>query len=82
MAQQHTLVLTDAAAALLPSRNLLATVWRYLASVPGSVIQESPICLCRKIVRWSGIPMSLGQLMKLLFRLMSWVMMYQIFTIK
>ena len=51
------------AAALLPGRNLLATVWRYLAAVPGSVIQESPICLCRKIVRWSGIPMSLGQLM-------------------
>ena len=32
------------------------------ASVPGS-IQESPMCLCRKIVRWSGAPLSLGQLM-------------------
>ena len=38
-------------------------VWRYLASVPGSVIQESPVCLCRKIVRWSGKPMELEQLM-------------------
>ena len=26
------------------------------------IIQESPICLCRKIVRWSGKPMTLGQL--------------------
>ena len=53
----------EAAAALLPSRNMLATVWRYLASVPASNIQEAPICLCRKIVRWSGTPLSLGQLM-------------------
>ena len=51
------------AAALAPSRNVLATVWRYLASVPGPRIQEVPICLCRKIVRWSGTPLSLGQLM-------------------
>jgi len=51
------------AEALYPNRSTLATVWRYLASVPGSVIQESPICLCRKIVRWSGTPLSLGQLM-------------------
>ncbi len=50
------------ATALLPNRAMLATVWRYLASVPGS-IQESPMCLCRKIVRWSGTPLSLGQLM-------------------
>lgn len=50
------------ATALLPNRAMLATVWRYLASVPGS-IQESPMCLCRKIVRWSGAPLSLGQLM-------------------
>jgi len=50
------------AAALLPGRAMLATVWRYLASSGAPVIQESPICLCRKIVRWSGKPMSLGQM--------------------
>ena len=49
------------AAALLPDRAMLAMVWRYLAAAPGT-IQESPICLCRKIVRWTGKPMSLGQL--------------------
>ena len=51
-----------AAAALCPDRQTLGLVWRYLAGV-GRPIQESPICLCRKIVRWSGRPMSLGQLM-------------------
>ena len=53
----------EAAALLYPNRSTLATVWRYLASVPGPRIQEAPICLCRKIVRWSGAPLSLGQLM-------------------
>ena len=53
----------EIAAALAPSRGTLATVWRYLASVPAPRIQEAPICLCRKIVRWSGAPLSLGQLM-------------------
>ena len=48
---------------LYPSRSTLATIWRFLASVPAPSIQESPICLCRKIVRWSGMPLSLGQLM-------------------
>ena len=48
---------------LLPDRGTLATVWRYLASVPGESIEESPMCLCRKIVRWSGCPLSLGRLM-------------------
>ena len=52
----------DIAAALLPERAMLAMVWRYLAASPAA-IQESPICLCRKIVRWTGRPMSLGQLM-------------------
>ena len=52
----------EAAAALLPQRVMLATVWRYLAAA-GPEIQESPLCLCRKIVRWSGAPMSLGQFM-------------------
>ena len=55
--------LTSAIAAeLLPDRAQLAMVWRYLAAAQNP-IQESPICLCRKIVRWTGKPMSLGQLM-------------------
>lgn len=52
----------DMAAALLPERTMLAMVWRYLAASPAA-IQESPICLCRKIVRWTNRPMSLGQMM-------------------
>lgn len=47
--------------ACLPDRAMLAMVWRYLAGV-GTEIQESPLCLCRKIVRWAGKPLSLGQL--------------------
>ena len=50
------------ASALLPDRTKLATVWRYLASF-SSPIQESPMCLCRKIVRWSGMSLSLEQLL-------------------
>ena len=50
------------AAALLPDRATLAMVWRYLASI-GTPIRETPVCLCRKIVRWSGKALSLGQLM-------------------
>ena len=53
----------EGAKLLTPSRAMLATVWRYLASVQGSAIQESPVCLCRKIVRWSGKPLELEQLM-------------------
>ncbi len=58
---QDTLT-AEIASTLLPERTVLAMVWRYLASVP-SPIQESPICLCRKIVRWTGRPLSLGQMM-------------------
>ena len=47
---------------LLPERGTLATVWRYLAAASGP-IQEQPMCLCRKIVRWSGQSLHLGQLM-------------------
>ena len=47
---------------LLPERSTLAMVWRYLAASPAD-IEESPICLCRKIVRWTGRPLSLGQMM-------------------
>ncbi len=52
----------DTAARLLPDRQTLGLVWRYLAAAGGS-IQESPLCLCRKIVRWTGTPMNLGQLL-------------------
>ena len=47
--------------ACLPDRAMLAMVWRYLAK-NGNEVQESPLCLCRKIVRWAGKPLSLGQL--------------------
>ena len=47
---------------LAPDRAMLADVWRYLAGC-GRLIEESPMCLCRKIVRRSGRPMSLGQLL-------------------
>ena len=53
----------DSAAVLLPQRQTLAMVWKYLAANPGGIITESPVCLCRKIVRWSGQPMALGQML-------------------
>ena len=61
-ALRHNRLTAADAAALLPARNTLAMVWRYLAAAP-SPIRESPMCLCRKIVRWSGTPLNLGQLM-------------------
>ena len=50
------------AARLLPDRAMLGQVWRYLSEV-GTPDQMTPICLCRKIVRWTGAPMGLGQLL-------------------
>ena len=50
------------AAELLPDRTVLSIVWRYLADCSGP-IQEDPLCMCRKIVRWSNQPLSLGQLL-------------------
>ena len=47
---------------LLPERSTLSSIWRYLANL-GSTIQEDPLCLCRKIVRWSAQPLSLGQML-------------------
>jgi len=55
-------ITADIARALYPERATLAMVWRYLAAC-GDTIQESPLCLCRKIVRWTGKPLSVGQLM-------------------
>ena len=48
---------------LLPDRELLARIWRYLAKFGQSGIREEPLCLCRKIVRWSDKDLSLGQLL-------------------
>ena len=59
--RQNRLTVADASQ-LLPDRNTLATIWRYLACAPGP-IRESPMCLCRKIVRWSSSPLNLGQLL-------------------
>ena len=61
-ALQEGRITAETAASLLPDRTTLAMVWRYLAAVP-SPIQENPMWLCRKIVRWSGVPLSLGQRM-------------------
>ena len=54
----------DAAAAekLLPDRNTLGLVWRYLAA-QGKTLEENPLCLCRKIVRWSESPLALAQML-------------------
>ena len=57
----HTENLTaDEAARLLPERNTLGIIWRYLANIDRA-IREDPLCLCRKIVRWSNQTLSLGQ---------------------
>ena len=61
-AMQEDRLTGEIARMLYPERTTLAMVWRYLAG-SGQMIQESPLCLCRKIVRWSGKPLSLGQLM-------------------
>ncbi len=47
---------------LLPDRNTLGLVWRYLAA-QGKALQLTPICLCRKIVRWSESALSVSQLL-------------------
>ena len=50
------------AESLLPDRATLGTVYRYLSARPGTV-QDTPVCLCRKIVRWSGMPLDLGKML-------------------
>ena len=47
---------------LLPDRKVLGGIWRYLAGC-GPVIREAPLCLCRKIVRYTGRPLNLGMLL-------------------
>ncbi len=51
------------ASALLPDRDTLVQVWKYLAAIPGGYIEEAPVCLCRKIVRWTQLPLCLGTMM-------------------
>ncbi len=51
------------AARLLPDRNTLGLVWRYLASCGGDRIRETAICLCRKIIRRSGTALSVSSLL-------------------
>ncbi len=50
------------AAALLPDRNTLGMIWRYLATC-GSEIRQTPVCLCRQIVRCTGKALNLDQLL-------------------
>ena len=51
------------AAQLLPDRNTLGLVWRYLSTCEENPIQQTPMCLCRKLVRWAEQPLSLAQLL-------------------
>ena len=51
------------AAAIMPDRAVLGTVWRYLSSTGQQELHETPVCLCRKIVRWSGSALDLGKLL-------------------
>jgi len=52
----------ETAARLLPDRATLGIVYRYLSARTGTV-QDTPVCLCRKIVRWSGMPLDLGKML-------------------
>ena len=63
LALRQGIVTAGAVQKLLPDRAVLAAVWRYLATDGRAVIQESPMCLCRKIVRWTGKPLSLGKML-------------------
>ena len=62
-ADLHAGVLSaEDACRLLPDRTTLGIIWKYLANLDSPILEE-PMCLCRKIVRWSGSPLSLGQLL-------------------
>jgi len=54
-------VTAQQAALLLPDRATLGMVWRYLAGCGN--LNETSMCLLRKIVRWSGKELSLGKLL-------------------
>ena len=51
------------AEALLPDRATLGAVWRYLASCGTNYIEETPDCLCRKIVRKACMSLSLEKML-------------------
>ena len=53
----------EQAQALTPDRTVLGLVWRYFMAIGAQELRESPMCLCRKIVRWSNSPLDLGQLL-------------------
>ena len=53
----------ETAQILFPDRELLALIWRYFAHFCQNELREEPLCLCRKIVRWSGKDLSLGQML-------------------
>jgi single-stranded-DNA-specific exonuclease len=50
------------AESLQPDRETQAMVWRYLALQRGTV-RETPMSLCRKIVRWAEKPLSLEKML-------------------
>ena len=52
----------EQAAGLLPSRQTLGDIWRYLASCGGTCVTD-PVCLCRKVVRQTRRALSLSQLL-------------------
>ena len=51
----------EGAERLLPDRKIQGAVWRYIAAEPS--LKDTPCCLCRKIVRKYGVPVSLGQML-------------------
>ncbi len=56
-------ITSQQAESLLPDRATLGIIWRYLSNFCIAALEETPICLCRKIVRWSGTPLSLEKLL-------------------
>ena len=60
---QNGTVSSGDAVFLMPDRFTLGVIWRYLADAREGCVTESPICLCRKIVRRSNIPLALGTLL-------------------
>ncbi len=59
--RNHTIT-PEEASSLLPDRGQLGCIWRYLAGA-NTPLKITPMCLCRKIVRWSNQPLQLQQLL-------------------
>ena len=51
----------EAVPELMPERAVLGMVWRYLTGY--NLVRETPECLCRKIVRRSGMPLGVSQML-------------------